>query len=139
MIYFPLKSVQNRTTDMLYNLGVSLLFNKQPLEAFECLHQVAGVYTQNARVWLRLAESCLMSYRHSLSYENYLAKTTTSGSNGTTSGGHHQQHQQQFIKINSTTSANEKLFKLSEKIKCICIIINKSNRSQVVFNNFNLF
>lgn len=123
MIYFLFKSVQNRTTDMLYNLGVSLLFNKQPLEAFECLHQVAGVYTQNARVWLRLAESCLMSYRHSLSYENYLAKTgtttttTTGGSNGTTS---HHQHQQ-FIKINSTTSANEKLFKLSEKIKCICI------------------
>lgn len=88
---------------MLYNLGVSLLFNKQAFEAFECLHQVAEVYTQNARVWLRLAEACLMCYRHSLVYEAPTSVTS----------GH------QFIKINSTTSANEKLFKLSEKIKCI--------------------
>ena len=92
--------------DMLYNLGVSLLFNKQPLEAFECLHQVADVYPQNARVWLRLAEACLMCYRHSLSYESAVNNNKSSG--------------MQFIKINSTTSANEKIFKLSEKIKCIC-------------------
>lgn len=95
------KMVQNRNTEILYNLGVSLLFNKQPVEAFECLHQVASVYTQNVRVWLRLAESCLMCYRHSLVCDSQ--KTATS----------------QFIKINSTTSANEKIFKLSEKIKCI--------------------
>jgi hypothetical protein len=90
----------NRHYEILYNMGVGLLFNKQPIEAFECFLKVVDCYTQNARVWLRLAECCVVCSRHRLSYESFKSAN-------------------QFIKLNSTSSANEKLFKLSEKIKCI--------------------
>ncbi len=70
------------------------------MAAFECLYKVAHVFSQNARLWLRLAECCIMVFRHSLS---------SSGP----------ENQTGFIPSNLTTSANEKMAKLSEKIKCI--------------------
>lgn len=90
----------NRQYEILYNLGVSLLFNKQPIEAFECFLKVVDCYSQNGRLWLRLAECCIMCFRHSIDYDTFKSSN-------------------QFIKLNLTTSGNEKLFKLSEKIKCI--------------------
>lgn len=88
----------NHDYELMYNLGISLLFNKQPISAFECLYKVVDQYNQNCRLWLRLAECCIMCYRHSLTND---------------------QDSNQFIKFNSTSSGNEKIFKLSEKIKCI--------------------
>ena len=88
--------LMNNQFEIIYNLGVSLLFNKQPISAFECLIKLTEEYSQNARLWLRLAECCITCYRHSLSTDS-----------------------NQFIKLNATLSGNERLFKLSEKIKCI--------------------
>lgn len=91
------KLLMNNQHEIMYNLGISLLFNKQPIAAFECLHKSLEQYNQNPRLWLRLAECCIMCYRHSLTNDQT----------------------NQFIKFNSTSSANERIFKLSEKIKCI--------------------
>jgi hypothetical protein len=92
--------MSNRHYEIMYNTGVSLLYSKQPVAAFECLHKLAGVYNQNARLWLRLAECCCMCHKHSLNQED-------------------EQNSAQFINFNATVSGNEKIFKLSEKIKCI--------------------
>ncbi|CAF0738487.1 unnamed protein product [Brachionus calyciflorus] len=88
--------LMNHQFEIMYNLGISLLFNKQPLAAFESLYKLIEQYNQNARLWLRLAECCITCYRHSLSSDS-----------------------SQFIKVNATLSGNEKIFKLGEKIKCI--------------------
>ena len=55
----------NRKYEILYNLGVQLLFKQQPLAAFECLIDVIHVYSNNIRLWLRLAECCIMICRSS--------------------------------------------------------------------------
>lgn len=55
----------NRKHEILYNLGIQLLFKQQPLPAFECLIEVIHVYPNNIRLWLRLAECCIMVYRSS--------------------------------------------------------------------------
>ena len=55
----------NRKYEILYNLGIQLLFKHQPLAAFECLIEVIHVYSNNIRLWLRLAECCIMVYRSS--------------------------------------------------------------------------
>jgi tetratricopeptide (TPR) repeat protein len=92
--------LNNRHYEILYNTGVSLLYSKQPVAAFECLQKLAGVFNQNARLWLRLAECCCMCYKHSLNQKD-------------------EQSSAQFVNFNATVSGNEKIFKLSEKIKCI--------------------
>ena len=91
------KLLKNKRYDLVYNLGISLLFSKQPISAFDCLHKVTYIYSQNSRLWLRLAECCVMVYRHSLCNENAY----------------------DYIPSNITTSGNEKIAKLTEKIKCI--------------------
>ena len=98
--------LNNRHYELLYNTGVSLLYSKQPLAAFECLHKLTGVYNQNARLWLRLAECCCMCYKHSISVPTLSTDSSSPPSNT-------------FVNFNSTASGNEKIFKLSEKIKCI--------------------
>ncbi|CAF1389996.1 unnamed protein product [Adineta ricciae] len=55
----------NRKYEILYNLGIQLLFKHQPLAAFECLIEVIHIYSNNIRLWLRLAECCIMVYRSS--------------------------------------------------------------------------
>ena len=55
----------NRKYEILYNLGIQLLFKRQPLAAFECLIEVIHIYANNVRLWLRLAECCIMIYRSS--------------------------------------------------------------------------
>jgi hypothetical protein len=92
--------LQNRHYEIAYNAGVSLLYSKQPVAAFECLHKLCGVFNQNARLWLRMAECCSMCYKHSLNQEDAASS-------------------QPFVNFNATASGNEKIFKLSEKIKCI--------------------
>jgi len=55
----------NRKYEILYNLGLQLLFKQQPYSAFECLIDVINIYSNNIRLWLRLAECCIMIYRSS--------------------------------------------------------------------------
>ena len=88
-------------------MGITLLFSKQPIAAFECLYQTIDVYSQNARLWLRLAECCLMCFKHSLAdnYNEQQAETSSAFVD--------------YIAQNATSSGNEKITKLSEKIKCV--------------------
>ena len=97
----------NRSYELTYNLGISLLFSKQPVAAFECLFKVTKIYGQNARLWLRIAECCIMCYRHSVTPNVSLTNETLNDLQKTS------------LDSNLTASNNEKILKLSEKIKCI--------------------
>lgn len=46
--------------EILYNLGVAMLHLQRPREAFECLLVPLTYYHSNPRIWLRLAEACIM-------------------------------------------------------------------------------
>jgi hypothetical protein len=119
------KLTNNSHNEILYNMGISLLFGKQPIAAFKCLYKVADVFNQNARLWLRLAECCIMCHQHSLVQNNSASTNNSSSTNADENEPTWQQtskmntsHQQQ-IPSNLTTSFNEKIFKLSEKVKCV--------------------
>lgn len=55
-----------KRTEILYNLGLSLLHLERPKHAFECFLVPLQSYQNNPRLWLRLAESCIMVHRQSL-------------------------------------------------------------------------
>lgn len=96
--------------ECLYNMGITLLFSKQPVAAFESLYQTIDIYNQNARLWLRLAECCIMCFKHSLA--NYSEQSH--GNLGDSTNGI-----VDYIAQNATSSGNEKITKLSEKIRCV--------------------
>lgn len=56
----------SRRPDILYNLGVSMLYLERPQEAFDCLLVPLNYHHNNPRLWLRLAEACLMMHRLNL-------------------------------------------------------------------------
>ena len=51
----------SRHFELLYNTGVQLLHCSKPLPAFDCLIEAVKVYSSNPRLWLRLAECCIMA------------------------------------------------------------------------------
>ena len=51
----------NLRHEILYNLGIQLLFSGRPLAAFDCLVDAVQRYHTNPRLWLRLAECCIMA------------------------------------------------------------------------------
>jgi len=51
----------SRRHEILYNLGIQLLFAGRPNTAFECLVESLQCYHTNARLWLRLAECCILA------------------------------------------------------------------------------
>ncbi|XP_044263264.1 CCR4-NOT transcription complex subunit 10 [Tribolium madens] len=51
--------------ELMYNLGVSLLHAKRPVQAFDCLIIAVRRYHRNARLWMRLAECCIMATKES--------------------------------------------------------------------------
>ncbi|XP_063908299.1 CCR4-NOT transcription complex subunit 10-like [Zophobas morio] len=51
--------------ELMYNLGVSLLHAKRPTQAFDCLIIAVRRYHRNARLWMRLAECCIMTTKES--------------------------------------------------------------------------
>ena len=53
----------NRRHEILYNLGIQLLFCGRPGVAFDCLLKAVRVYHTNPRLWLRLAECCIVSFQ----------------------------------------------------------------------------
>ena len=59
----PLKTLAvNRRNEILYNLGVQLLFSGRALAAFDCLVEALQTYHTNPRMWLRLAECCVVAH-----------------------------------------------------------------------------
>lgn len=53
----------NRRHEILYNLGIQLLFSGRPVVAFDCLVEVVQIYHTNPRLWLRLAECCIVAFQ----------------------------------------------------------------------------
>lgn len=53
----------SKRPEILYNLGIALLHLKRPKDAFECFLIPLSIYHNNPRLWLRLAESCIMVHR----------------------------------------------------------------------------
>lgn len=49
--------------EILYNLGIAMLHLQRPKEAFECLLIPLNYYHNNPRLWLRLAEACIMAQK----------------------------------------------------------------------------
>lgn len=47
----------------MFNLGISLLHARKPEEAFDCLIEAVQTYHMNPRLWLRLAECCIMTHK----------------------------------------------------------------------------
>lgn len=54
----------NYRYELLYNLGIQLLYAKKPEQAFDCLIEVVQVYQNNPRLWLRLAECCIQYHQN---------------------------------------------------------------------------
>ena len=53
----------SRHFELLYNMGVQLLHCGKPLAAFDCLVETVEAFQVNPRLWLRLAECCIMAHR----------------------------------------------------------------------------
>ena len=77
----PLQYVAiSRHHELLYNMGIQALHCGKPSQAFDCLIMAVQVYQVNPRLWLRLAECCIMHHKevgdrkkvNSVSWENEL-------------------------------------------------------------------
>jgi len=53
----------SRHYELVYNMGLALLHAARPKPAFDCLTEAIQVYHTNPRLWLRLAECCIMAHR----------------------------------------------------------------------------
>jgi hypothetical protein len=115
----------NREYEIMYNLGISLLFCKQPLAAFECLSKVIDVYNKNVRLWLRLAECCIMCVRH---YQNSLLVGLSESSGNL-------EMSEFFIPSTASTSGNETILKLNEKIKCVQLSFGSGYHHKIQLNS----
>lgn len=51
--------------ELMYNLGVSLLYAGRAAQAFECLIVCVRRYHRNSRLWLRIAECCIKVHKES--------------------------------------------------------------------------
>ncbi|XP_053736660.1 CCR4-NOT transcription complex subunit 10 isoform X2 [Synchiropus splendidus] len=60
----------NKRYELLYNSGIQLLHIGRPLAAFECLVEAVQVYHSNPRLWLRLAECCILANKGGLEQES---------------------------------------------------------------------
>ncbi|XP_059611339.1 CCR4-NOT transcription complex subunit 10 [Phlebotomus argentipes] len=80
----PLHAIgSSKQTQILYNLGVALLHLQRPKEAFECLIVPLNNHHNNPRLWLRIAEACIMLHRQEMKQnenKNLVASVVGSGS-----------------------------------------------------------
>lgn len=52
-----------RRPEILYNLGIAMLHLQRPQDAFECFMVPIRIYQNNPKLWLRLAEACIMAHK----------------------------------------------------------------------------
>ncbi|CAH2006426.1 unnamed protein product [Acanthoscelides obtectus] len=62
----------SRYHELMYNLGISLLHAHKPVQAFDCLIVAVRRYHRNSRLWMRIAECCIMVHKESneVDFEN---------------------------------------------------------------------
>ncbi|XP_066142548.1 CCR4-NOT transcription complex subunit 10 [Euwallacea fornicatus] len=51
--------------ELMYNLGIALLYTGRAAEAFDCLIFAVRRYHRNSRLWLRIAECCIAVHKKS--------------------------------------------------------------------------
>ena len=60
----PLQALaMNKRSEIVYNMGVQLLFAGKPVAAFDCFMEANDFFECHPRFWLRLAESCIMVHQ----------------------------------------------------------------------------
>lgn len=53
---------KNKHYEIMYSLGVSLLYSGQATKAFDCFIEAAQQLHNNPRLWLRMAECCILCH-----------------------------------------------------------------------------
>lgn len=53
-----------RYHEIMYNLGIALLYAGRPVQAFDCLLIALRRYHRNSRLWLRIAECCIKAHKN---------------------------------------------------------------------------
>uniref|UniRef100_T1J4Y2 CCR4-NOT transcription complex subunit 10 n=1 Tax=Strigamia maritima TaxID=126957 RepID=T1J4Y2_STRMM len=79
----------SRHYEILYNLGIQLLHAHKPLQAFDCLMEAIRVYPGNIRLWLRLAECCIMENKPNNADDFQLTDRQKNIVQGLVGTGHH--------------------------------------------------
>lgn len=64
----------SRHFELLYNMGIQLLHCGKAMPAFDCLVEAVQVFRSNPRLWLRLAECCIMANRQNNDEDRKLEK-----------------------------------------------------------------
>lgn len=60
----PLVTIgSNYKYELLYNMGVSLLYARKPADAFDCLIEAVQLHHRDPLIWLRLAECCIQVHK----------------------------------------------------------------------------
>lgn len=76
---FPLHCLgATKRQDILYNLGIALLYLQRPKDAFDCLLVPLNIYHKNPKLWLRLAEACIMVHKQHLKEQEMQNKNIVS-------------------------------------------------------------
>lgn len=64
----------SRHFELFYNIGIQLLHCRKPHEAFDCLIETVQMFKINPRLWLRLAECCIMVHKSNNDDDRKMAK-----------------------------------------------------------------
>jgi CCR4-NOT transcription complex subunit 10 len=60
----PLHALErNKHYELMYSLGVSFLYTGQATKAFDCFIEAAQQLHNNSRLWLRMAECCIVCHK----------------------------------------------------------------------------
>lgn len=54
---------RNKHYELMYSLGVSFLYTGQALKAFDCFIEAVQQLHNNSRLWLRMAECCIVCHK----------------------------------------------------------------------------
>lgn len=72
----------HHSEEVLYNMGITLLFLEKPTEALSCFQQISQLFVNRPYIWIRMAECCLLeNYQH----HEHTRKLRLSTKNGTNS------------------------------------------------------
>ncbi|KAF8822596.1 hypothetical protein IE077_003393, partial [Cardiosporidium cionae] len=54
----------NFQAEIVYNIGLQALLKNKIMEAFLCFEEVSHIYPKHLRLWIRLAECCILMYEN---------------------------------------------------------------------------
>lgn len=107
--------------ELLYNIGIQQLHCQRPVAAFDCLVEVVQVYRNNPRLWLRIAECCIMAHKPSNDYDRQLDQQlqVVQGARGT--GVHRKLILGSGLRHDRLTTGNAAMPVLSLEFAAICL------------------